>query len=203
MSEPRIQLSDDVTLATSLPDLRKSASTSSMKIKHCESDESTVSDIDYVEGTDDVTNSSGAATSDDRKPSKADPSDQPSFDDDVFVAKVPEFFKYYEFTKTPSEETSDSESSSDDESDASTDKESDDSSAGEKSSGSTSESDENDSDLRLQIAGIKISKPKTVRFTVIVEEKIEFEVTNYQQQGRSTRWVPKLTDKTEEEQKPV
>ena len=200
MSEPRKQLSDDVTLATSLPDLRKSASTSSMKIKHCESDESTVSDVDYVEGIDDVTNSSVAATSDDRKPSKADLSDQPSFDDDVFVAKIPEFFKYYEFTKTPSGNTSDSESSSSDEGDASTDK---DSSAEEKSSGSSSESDESDSDLRLQIAGIKISKPKTVRFTVIVEERIEFEVTNYQQRGRSTMWVPKLTDKTEEEQKPV
>ena len=209
MSEPRKQLGDYVTITTSLTDLRKSASTSSLKAKCLETGEATVPDVDRFEGSDDVTNKSAAGTCDVTKV-EVTKSGLPSFDgdyddDDVFDnddAKVPDFFKFDECTTTPSESTSDSDSSSSNESDDHTVKESEESSSDNEKSTESDES-ESDSDLRIKvlekIKNIRISKPKKVHFTVIVEERIEYEVTNYQHEGRCTMWVPKLNEKNKEE----
>ena len=153
--------------------------------------------------------------------------DDDVFDNDD--AKVPDSFKHYKKNaETQFGNTSDSYASDEDDahtvkesessrtpSDAyssssgstSGDEEPDNSSSNEKSNKSdkSSESDESesDSDLRIKVLdklnNIRISKPKKVHFTVIVEERIEYEVTNYQHEGRCTMWVPKLTDKNKEE----
>ena len=212
MSEPRKQLGDYVAVMTSLPDMRKSASTSSLKC--LENGEATVPDVDRFEGGDDVTNGKGAGICDVTKV-KLSKSDLPSFnkdydDDDVFDnddAKVPDLSKYDECIRTPSEASSSdsSVSASDDESDDLTFKEHDCSSSESGKSDESPESDgsESDSDLRVKVLNklqnIRISKPKKVHFTVIVEERIEYEVRNYQHQGKCTMWVPKFTDKNKKE----
>ena len=211
MSEPLKQLGDYVTVMTSLTDLHKSASTSSFTTKCLETGEATVPDVDHFEGSDDVTKGKGAGICDVTKV-ELSKSDQPSFDgdyddDDVFDnddAKVPDSFKYDECTMTPSEASS-SGSASDDESDDLTFKEhaSSDNESNKSDKSPESDGSESDSDLRIKILdklqNIRISKPKKVHFTVIVEERIEYEVTNYQHEGRCTMWVPKLTDKNKEE----